>query len=314
VYERTEKYEKAIAYYSAALNGSFCDWDRIRQSEITNKMIQLSAKQEARIASEQRSSERKTLGLVLSGVLLILISLIGTLLYRARGQALKIAESEVDELLHEQELKSVESMFIGQERERKRIAEELHDRLGGMLSTLKLHYSSVERQITELSESVTDQYIKARDIIDETAEEVRRISHDLYSGTLVDYGLIAAIEQLEETLENVGGPDFFWDLNNMDQRLDSELEINLYRIIQEGVSNILKHAQAQKVTVQLTRYQDSADLVIEDDGRGFDTKQDAKGIGLKNLNSRVERLNGQLTIDSARGRGTILIIQIPLST
>jgi len=301
-----------VKYYRLSIEDPCDEIDFYHLQFVSRKIASLSSlQQEKNTLMESQGKTRNALLIALS-LLLVAIGLTAYFMIKSRNQRAALAQEEVKRLLKEQELLSVEAMLQGQDQERKRIAEELHDRLGGMLATLKLHYSAVEEQIQELQTQVKSQYNQAGQLIDETAQEVRRISHDLYSGVLVKFGLSAALEQLAEAMEQIDKPKFHWHLPAMDERLDSEQEINLYRIVQECITNILKHAKADEVTIQLNRVDDKLILMIEDDGLGFDPEKSTElGIGLTNIRSRVKRMKGTLSIDSTIGRGTTFIVEIP---
>jgi two-component system, NarL family, sensor kinase len=228
----------------------------------------------------------------------------------------EINQQKISELLKDQELKSMSAMLEGQEGERKRIAQDLHDRLGSMLSMVKLHFKSVEENIQVLRESNLIMYSKANDLLDEACEEVRKIANDLNSGVLNKFGLIPALKSLQDSILATGQLkievlDFGFDEN----RLDFNIEINLYRIIQELLSNILKHSKATEVTIQLLKKEKRLNIVVEDNGIGFDINviKNKKGMGLKNMESRVDSLNGDFNIDSGKGAGTTITIDLPLN-
>ncbi|NVO11897.1 MAG: sensor histidine kinase [Bacteroidales bacterium] len=229
----------------------------------------------------------------------------------------EIKEQKITELIKDQELKSMSAMMEGQEGERKRIAQDLHDRLGSMLSMVKLHFKSVEENIQTLRENNILMYSKANNLLDEACDEVRKIANDLTSGILNKFGLIPALNNLKESIEATGQLkievlNFGFD----ESRLDYNIEINLYRIIQELISNILKHSKASEVSIQLLKKEKQLNIVVEDNGLGFDINQakNRKGMGLKNIESRVNSLNGEFNIDSGKGAGTTITIDIPLKS
>ncbi len=158
-----------------------------------------------------------------------------------------------------------------------------------------------------------EQYHKATTILDEACDEVRKISHDLASGELVKFGLVAALNQLAKTIEDSGQINIKTLAFGMDNRLESATEIALYRIVQELLSNILKHSRATQVTIQLNKAGNNLNIVVEDNGTGFDPSAVLanSGLGLKNVETRVHKLNGNIHIDSGKGRGTTTIIDIP---
>jgi signal transduction histidine kinase len=282
----------------------------IRESKI--KLLAQDLKLKEIGEQKQRITRNALLGALIS---LILLSLVIFLYYKRKQQNEKLlADEKINTLLKNQELQSVSEMLEVQEQERKRIAADLHDRLGSMLSTVKLYFNSVEEQIDYLKSQNKEQYQKATSLLDEACDEVRKISHNLVSGELVQFGLISALQQLKATLNDTGKLTVEVFAFGMEERLDTTTEISLYRVLQEIMNNILKHAEATKVTIQLNRVENNLNIVVEDNGVGFDV-QSAKlknGMGLRNMETRVSKLNGTLDIDSAIGHGTTSIINIPI--
>ena len=201
-------------------------------------------------------------------------------------------------------------MLEVQESERKRIASDLHDRLGSMLSTVKLYFGSVEEQIEKMKEQNKEHYNKANLLLDEACEEVRKISHDLISGELLKFGLLPALTQLCKTIEGANKLKINLLFFGMDNRLDNSVEIPVYRIIQELINNILKHSKATDVTIQLNKTENNLNVVVEDNGIGFDIASVKNGMGLKNIETRVNKFNGKLYVDSGKDKGTTTIIDI----
>lgn len=246
-------------------------------------------------------------------VLAVIIAFVAMLLLKTRKRKLIIQGQKINQLVKDQEIKAMDAMLNGQDRERRRIAEELHDRLGAMLGAIKMHYNTVENQINQLQEQARKEYEATGSLIDETAEEVRRISNDLYSGILINYGLKAALAELEQLFQGHDDTSFQWHYEHIARRFDSEIEINVYRIIQEAIANALKHAKASEVTVQINDLGNELTVMIEDNGKGFAPDRVERGMGLNNIESRAHRVGGQSGIDSHPGRGTTVSIQIPIS-
>ncbi|GEM_PF-454340 len=293
--------------------------DKYQDEQRKNQLLEKD-----KLINEIKIKRKNIMIMSLVGGMILLILLFFTLFrsYRLKQKTLlseknnKINEQKVTELLKDQELKSMSAMLEGQEGERKRIAQDLHDRLGSMLSMVKLHFKSVEENIQALRENNILMYSKANNLLDEACDEVRKIANDLTSGVLNKFGLIPALNNLKESIEATGQLkievlNFGFDEN----RLDYSIEINLYRIIQELISNILKHSKASEVSIQLLKKEKQLNIVVEDNGMGFDVNQakSRKGMGLKNIESRVNSLNGEFNIDSGKGAGTTITIDIPLN-
>ncbi len=263
----------------------------------------------------KRESLGKRISLIISFSLLLLL-IIGTVSFLQQKRINKkkslLAQQQIESILSDQELKSINAMLEGQDNERKRIAEDLHDRVGSILSTVKLYFGSLNTKIDTYQDENKKQYDQANTLLDEAVQEVRRISHNLISGILMKFGLVPALKDLCDTVEGTQQLKINLKVFNVDERMDGQTEISIYRIIQELLSNVLKHAKATEVTISLTRNDGNLNIIIEDNGKGFDTNMNYEGIGLKNILSRVEKLNGQVKFDSVIDRGTTVIIDLPV--
>lgn len=278
-------------------------------------------KQTALLEKEQAETKRKTILIysLIGGIVLLTLLFFALLRINKQKQLVRLAEKsqliesqKVEELLKKQELKSLNAMMIGQEEERRRIARDLHDRLGSMLAMVKNHFKSVEVDIANLKNSNTKLYKKANILLDEACEEVRKISQDMTSGVLTKFGLIAALEDLKDTLLESKRLDVEFMSHGFVDRLPLNFEITVYRIFQELISNVLKHANATELSMQILKGKDLLNIIVEDDGKGFDPKLLYSGMGIKNIESRVDSFGGDLRIDSSLFKGTIITIDFSL--
>lgn len=232
---------------------------------------------------------------------------------RLRAQEQTLHTREVSDLLKQQEINSLESMMKGQERERERVGRDLHDRIGSMLSSVKLQFSALEGRIVKLEDTQRTQYEKVTGLLDEAVAEVRRISHDMVRGTLAEFGLLRALQDLGEALYVPGKLNVELSAFGMEARLPQPFEIGVYRMVQECVSNVLRHARATELTIQVTRSGGALNVLVEDNGRGFNATAQDGGLGLRNIKERAAALGGIVNVDSAIGRGTTVSIDLPLS-
>ena len=207
---------------------------------------------------------------------------------------------------------AVRRVVEAQEVERARLARELHDETGQALTSILLGLKSLEDRVDSDDGHVA--VSELRDLVVATLQDVRRLAVELRPAALDDFGLVPAIERLRDTVSEKG--DFSVDVQSSlgDDRLSAETETALYRIVQEALTNVLKHADASRVTVRLSKTETDAALVVQDDGKGFelDNVRDG-GLGLIGMRERVALLGGRLTVESSEGAGTMLTAQVPLS-
>lgn len=212
----------------------------------------------------------------------------------------------------EQQVISLQSMITGQESERNRIARDLHDGLGGLFSTVKMYFSTLQHEQPSLGTHPLFQ--KSMELTHSAAEELRRIAHNLMPEVLLKLGLINAIQDLCNNIQSGRLLKISLQAYGMENRLNAPTEIMLYRIVQELLNNILKHAQATEVIIQFNRHEEQLNITIEDNGRGFNVAENNAGAGLSTIQSRVNYLNGELNIDSAQGLGTTVMMEFLLSS
>lgn len=217
--------------------------------------------------------------------------------------------------MREQELNEIDIMLESQEKERQRIANELHDNLGSLLSALKLNFHTLgKRESHDKTSKVL--FKKTEELINETYLQVRNVSHLKNLGVVGKEGLLTAVTKMAEKMTVINRLQFNVIPFGLTGRLENSVEVTLFRIIQELSANIIKHSEATEVNIYLTQHQDSRlNIMIEDNGKGFDTsilKEERSGIGLKNIEKKVEQMDGSFSIDSSVDGGTTIIIDIPI--
>jgi two-component system, NarL family, sensor kinase len=215
--------------------------------------------------------------------------------------------------LNRQQVELFNAIAATQEQERKRIAQDIHDSLGSVLSAAKLKLAEARELKPELA--TDERFLTGINLLDEASAELRSISHNIMPATLSKLGLVPALKNLSEKISSGKGLQVTFSAHEFDTRLDEQTEISIYRIILELINNIVKHAEATSATVQLVKFPDNINITVEDNGKGFDfskVSQEKKGIGLGNVFSRVEYMNGAVNVDAVAGRGTTVIIDIPL--
>ncbi|MBS1921168.1 MAG: hypothetical protein JST17_13025 [Bacteroidetes bacterium] len=215
-------------------------------------------------------------------------------------------------IMEDRQARRMNIMVATQEEERKRIAWELHDDVGVKLSALKLSLSS----LTEKAEKTKNEEIHSlarhsENLISESMQDVRRLLRNLSPGVLEEFGYTIAVEGLVNKINETGQIRFNLVIFGMNGRLKKEYELSLYRITQELINNVLKHARARNVSLQIGHRDEKIILMMEDDGKGFDVNSKSDGYGLHNLDIRTKLMKGTLTIDAAPGKGTSVLIEIP---
>jgi PAS domain S-box-containing protein len=220
----------------------------------------------------------------------------------------------------EKELRRLSARILtAQETERRRISRELHDELGGALAVLKIRTSFIEKKLTPGQDDAKAECRHMLEYIDQIIENVSRLSRDLSPSVLEDIGLTPALRRLIDNAGKVHGVQIVSDISNVERFLPKESHILVYRIFQEALTNIGKHAQAKNVSVQVRKDGDRISLFVEDDGRGFDpdcvvqSGASERGLGLATMNERARMLGGALDLKSEEGRGTRIALSIPIA-
>jgi len=202
---------------------------------------------------------------------------------------------------------SLRRVVAAQEVERRRLARELHDETGQALTSILLGLKALEDRVG--GEAVAE----LRELVVATLQDVRRLAVELRPKVLDDFGLVPALERLTATFAEQTGMDVRFETGLGEARLPEEIETALYRIVQESLTNIVKHAQASAVSVVLTRRPDAVTAVVEDDGTGFDVANVREdGFGLEGMRERVRLLGGKMHIESSESSGTTLVAEVPL--
>ncbi|HWB28017.1 MAG TPA: two-component regulator propeller domain-containing protein [Chitinophagaceae bacterium] len=204
------------------------------------------------------------------------------------------------------------TMIATQEEERKRISRDLHDDIGTKLSALKLFVSTFKNNLQKHQYRETETLAQnTEELIDETIRDVRVMLMNLSPGILEEFGYVTAVEGLVNKINETKIILINLVIFGIKERFAKEYELALYRITQELVNNILKHAEATNVSLQIGYRDGKIILMIEDDGKGFDVTAHKEGYGLKNLDARTTLLQGVMTIDSREGNGTSVLVEIP---
>ena len=206
---------------------------------------------------------------------------------------------------------SLRRVVAGQELERRRLARELHDETGQALTSILLGLRAVDE--ADEKESIAAAVAELRELVVSTLQDVRRLAVQLRPKALDDFGLVAALERLVQTFSESSGIDVHLEAQLGDDRIPADAETTIYRIIQEALTNVVKHAEAHHVSILLVRRQGLVTAVVEDDGRGFEPEQvSADRLGLDGMRERAELHDGRLTVETSATSGTTLRVEVPL--
>lgn len=323
-YTKSGNATQAVQYYQQyiQLSDSLNESESKRQiNEIENRYQ--SQKKQDSILVLQKSGQLQKLSIkrkeilitiVVAGALLCILS--GLLMYRNLRHRHRLLRQEeelnkqrIQELERERQLVAAQSVIQGQEEERSRLARDLHDGVGGLLSGVKLSLSTMKGNVF-LSEENAQAVGLVINQLDQSIAELRRVSHNMMPEALIRFGLKEALENYCENLNLSGELKVRLQTYGMEKRMKQEKEIILYRIVQELLNNILKHAGAKNVLIQLTREGDRFNLTVEDDGKGFNIQEAEQkgGAGLANVRARVVYLEGTVDFQSVPGEGTAVNI------
>ena len=243
--------------------------------------------------------------------------LVGTLILITIGlwyffkQRQKFKNKEIESLKQNQEISNLEALMDGEEKERKRIAQELHDGLNGDLSAIKYRLSTLED--SGLNAVDTENITKVIDMIDESCAQVRSISHNLMPASILDYGLVDSIREYCIKINNSENFKIDFQVFGNYIALSKKNETVVYRIVQELITNILKHSKATEAIIQFNCKEDELFITVEDNGIGFDHHKISDGIGQKNIQTRIDFLNAQYHVISTAS-GTSCTISIDLKS
>jgi signal transduction histidine kinase len=264
-----------------------------KDKEIIQKGLQI-AQQEGRL-------ERKNIliGVVIGTAVLLVLVVLGVW-YSRRKISLK-----------DRKIEQLKAMMAGEEKERARISRELHDGIGGMLTGIKMNLKTFQKIHEEqpVSEGLND----IMDMLQDMGQEIHKTAHNLMPDILLKHNLKEALALYCEQLDTGGKLEIDLQFHGAVDELDKSLELPLYRIIQELLQNIIKHANATLVAIQLRRDDDIIRISVEDNGTGFNPAGCKPGLGLLNIETRIQALNGYFSIEPTQKMGTTAFIELDIN-
>lgn len=306
--------------YSKSTGEAFANADQrerydasLREEQIEELQLELALQEEQR---RRRTLERDAMILASIGLVVLVLLALRTLQQRRRimRQQIALHENQVRELMSEQEVVALEAMLDGQRSERERIAQDLHDRLGSAMSAIRMRISTID---AEPEADVSHRNANLATLIgmaDDAVADVRRIAHDLADNSFARGGLGSALEGLRDRLHQPGKLEVDASIHGFDKRIVQKVEMTLYKVVLELVANVLKHARASRLTLDAVRDDDSITIIIEDDGQGFVEANSKAGLGLKGVRERVASIGGSVRWESSPGRGTTVVVDVPLGS
>lgn len=266
------------------------------------------AELEAEKKEEALKAKNNRLFSWLLGIGCLGLAVVAAAAYQLNRKNKKLAKQQLKEIEQQQELKLTQAMLQGEERERQRVARDLHDGIGGLLAGIKINLSRQSKM--EKQQSLDGVILQ----IDHSVAELRRIARNMMPESLLRVGLEAALRDLCESLER-DEMQIEFQAYGLGQTMSASVQAHIYRIVQEILSNAVRHSNASKIIVQCSQNENIFLIDVEDDGKGFDPSgiTEGKGIGFANIKNRVEYLKGKIDVKSAVGKGTSIHIELDLT-
>lgn len=273
-------------------------------------------KKDQQLKTLEISQQKKNRAFTILAFLIILIPIAGlSFQYRNRlknqrllnAKQIEISTQRINGILKDQELKLIKASISGQDKERERISQELHDSIGGNLAAIKL-------QLTNLNESNLSNVENLNSQLDETYQQVRNLAHNLIPKKFSNHKFCEVLESYLKNISEASRIKISFttypkaEINAMDETI----QIETFKIVQELLTNTIKHAKASAVELQFNLIDNSLNILFEDNGVGFNTENYSRGIGFINLEARIAKLDGTFALDSKLKRGTIANIEIPI--
>ena len=312
-YKALGQYDSAYYYLDASMK--YRDSLNIEKQNITLTRFETERKEKQNLILRQKNERQQNLIYAsLSGFVVVVFVLF--LVYKNIKRKQLIAEQSTEiqfqknqQLLKEQELKSIDAMLKGQDKERKRIASDLHDQVGGNLASINAYFSVLKDQISDQSQR--DVFNTTYNLLSQTYKDIRALAHKNNGGISAEKSLVRSLNELKQTISQLHNIQVNLSVFNSEIQLPPYIEVSLYRIIQELSTNTIKHAEATQLDINLNVYESSVNIIIEDNGKGFEPEQlKTPGMGLNTIEERVEELGGTFDIDAKLGRGSTFIINV----
>jgi two-component system, NarL family, sensor kinase len=293
------------------------DEDMARMAGTLEKKYETQKKDNEILRLDAANNKKALLNKIFAGTALAFL-LLGLLLYRNMRHKQMLVKKEqqlqqqrINELEKDKQLVAIDAMLKGQEEERSRIAKDLHDGLGGLLSGTKMSLINMKENLILTPENAS-LFEKSMSMLDTTMADLRKVAHNLLPEALVKYGLADALKDFCYKMQTSSGIDILYQQLGIQKQYSNTAAVFIYRIVQECVNNAVKHAGATEILVQLAVAENSTSITVEDNGKGYN-KNDANfkaGSGLQNIEYRVKYFAGSYDVATAPGQGTSVNIQL----
>ena len=312
-YEESGNYKPALSYYKEfkELTDSVSSSQNKEYLSGLEVKYDIATKENLLMSQKAQLLKRRNFAYLLSGFLITALLTVVFLIINFKHKQ-KIQQQRINDLEKEKQLEAAEAVVKGEEQERSRLAKDLHDGLGGMLSGIKHSFTTMKGNLIMTPDNV-QAFERSMDMLDSSIREMRRVAHNMMPEALVRFGLDTALKDFCNDINQSGALKVNYQSIGMEGiTIEPTTAITLYRIVQELLNNSMKHAQAHSAIVQVTNSNGLLSVTVEDDGKGFDTSilKTNKGIGWTNIQNRVDFLKGKLDIRSKEGEGTSVQIEL----
>jgi signal transduction histidine kinase len=308
-YEKMANYKNAHDYYKKYIASRDTIEGEITKKQIAELEVQYQTAQKektivqknldvARKEMQLQKSRQMSLYSIGSAMVALMLALLVFFHFRSKR---KLDQKQLQTMKQEKEIHLLQALMQGEEKERSRIAKDLHDGVAGILAAVKMHFNSIAFQDGSVLHS--EGFRQGISLLDEASREVRKTSHNLMPEVLLRYGLDEALRRYCINISNDRVLKVQYDSWGEMLRFDSSFELSVYRIVQELLNNIMKHSKANSAIVQMSLQNHILSLTIEDNGIGFHDELQKDGMGLQSLQSRVKAMNGRVEVESGSGEG-----------
>lgn len=315
VYAATGRYKEAYELLQKYddIKDTLLNEDRKKFALDLEKKYETQKKDELLKIQQREIKQRKQLNYALAGGTLVL-GITVLLLFRNYSQKQRLQQQRIIELETKEKLAATEAVLQGEEQERTRLAKDLHDGLGGMLSGIKYSFQNMKGNLIMTPEN-QQAFERSMDMLDNSIREMRRVAHNLMPEVLVRYGLDAALKDYTTEVNKSGIIKVIYQSMGMEHKaIEQSSALGVYRVVQELLNNVIKHAGATEVLLQVFSENEKLVVNVEDNGKGMDPAllEESGGMGWRNIQSRVNLLNGKLDFHSAPGKGTAVNLEFTI--